>query len=168
MARLGEEVIIEWLNCSGYFTMRSVKVGSSELDVLAIKPLTVGGHHCRHIEVQLSSHPMSYITAGSMGARKKTEEELKAAVREWVDKKFNRPRVAELRKSLCQDDWSKEFVLWNVKYRNEVDEIERLGIKVWWLKDILEDMVNDKGAGRYSAAGRDLLALMMDIRKESR
>jgi hypothetical protein len=168
MARLGEEVIIEWLNRDGYFTMRSVMVGSSEIDVLAIRPLAGGGHDCRHIEVQLSPHPMSYIAAGSMGAKKKTEDELRAAVKEWVDKKFNRPNVVKLRESLCPDEWTKELVLWNVKYRNEVDEIERLGIKVWWLKNILDEMVQHNVAGRYSAAGRDLLALMIDISKEAR
>jgi len=168
MARLGEEVIIEWLNCNGYFTIRSVKVGSSEIDVLAIKPLAGGGHHCRHIEVQLSPHPMSYIAAGSMGAKKKTDEELRAAVKGWVDKKFNRPKVVDLRNGLCEGEWTNELVLWNVRYENEVREIERLGIKVWRLKTILEDMEKDSRGRHYSAAGRDLLALIIDIRKERR
>ena len=166
MARLGEEVIIEWLNCDGYFTIRSVKIGSSEIDVLAIKPLAGGGHFCRHIEVQLSPHPMSYIAAGSMGAKKKTDAELGAAVKDWVDKKFNRPKVVKLRKSLCESEWTKELVLWNVKYESEVREIERLGIKVWRLRAILEDMEKYNRGRHYSAAGRDLLALIIDIRKE--
>jgi hypothetical protein len=42
MSLLGEEVVEEWLNCNGYFTIRGIKVGVDEIDILAIKPLLCG------------------------------------------------------------------------------------------------------------------------------
>ena len=39
MSLLGEEVVEEWLNRNGYFTIRGIKVGVDEIDILAIRPL---------------------------------------------------------------------------------------------------------------------------------
>ncbi len=36
MALLAEEVVEEWLNRNGYFTIRGIKVGVDEIDTLAI------------------------------------------------------------------------------------------------------------------------------------
>jgi len=44
MALLAEEVVEEWLNRKGYFTIRGVKVGVDEIDILAIRP-TLDGQH---------------------------------------------------------------------------------------------------------------------------
>ena len=70
MSLLGEEVVEEWLNRNGYFTIRGVKVGVDEIDILAIKPLPDGTHECRHIEVQVSINPISYITKVPAAIRK--------------------------------------------------------------------------------------------------
>ena len=51
MALLGEEVVEEWLNRNGYFTIRGIKVGVDEIDILAIRPTPDRQHECRHIEV---------------------------------------------------------------------------------------------------------------------
>ena len=39
MSLLAEEVVEEWLNRNGYFTIRGIKVGVDEIDILAIRPL---------------------------------------------------------------------------------------------------------------------------------
>ena len=70
MALLAEEVVEEWLNRNGYFTIRGIKVGVDEIDILAIKPTTSGRHECRHIEVQVSINPISYITKVPASIRK--------------------------------------------------------------------------------------------------
>jgi hypothetical protein len=54
MSLLGEEVVEEWLNRNGYFTIRGIKIGVDEIDILAIRPLPGGKHECRHVEVQVS------------------------------------------------------------------------------------------------------------------
>jgi hypothetical protein len=72
MSLLGEEVVEEWLNRNGYFTIRGVKLGVDEIDILAIKPLSGSRHKCRHIEVQVSINPVSYITKVPAAVRKET------------------------------------------------------------------------------------------------
>ena len=62
MALLGEEVVEEWLNRQGYFTIRGIKLGVHEIDLLAFKPDAKGHHECRHIEVQVSTNPVAYIS----------------------------------------------------------------------------------------------------------
>src|SRR6266446_3893079 len=62
MSLLGEEVVEEWLNRNGYFTIRGIKVGVDEIDILAIRPCPDGKCECRHIEVQVSINAISYIT----------------------------------------------------------------------------------------------------------
>jgi hypothetical protein len=36
MALLAEEIVEEWLNRNGYFTIRGIKLGVHEIDLLAI------------------------------------------------------------------------------------------------------------------------------------
>jgi hypothetical protein len=45
MSLLAEVVVEEWLNRRGYFTIRGVKLGNDEIDILAIRPFANG-----HIE----------------------------------------------------------------------------------------------------------------------
>jgi len=42
MPRLGEEIVEEWLNRQGHFTIRGIKLGVDEIDILAIRPLLNG------------------------------------------------------------------------------------------------------------------------------
>ncbi len=72
MSLLGEEVVEEWLNRNGYFTIRGIKVGVDEIDILAIRPLPDGKNECRHIEVTVSINPISYITKVPAAIRKQT------------------------------------------------------------------------------------------------
>jgi len=62
MALLGEVVVEEWLNRQGYFTIRGVKIGVQEIDILAVKLDPKGQHECRHIEVQVSTNPIAYVS----------------------------------------------------------------------------------------------------------
>lgn len=61
MALLGEEVVEEWLNRRGYFTIRGIKLGVHEIDILAFRPKANGNHESRHIEVQISTNPIAYL-----------------------------------------------------------------------------------------------------------
>lgn len=70
MALLAEEIVEEWLNRQGYFTIRGVKVGVHEIDLLAVRP-TATGLECRQIEVQASVRPVSYITRVPKVVKKK-------------------------------------------------------------------------------------------------
>ena len=146
MALLAEEVVEEWLNRQGYFTIRGIKLGVHEIDILAVKPQDGGGVECRHIEVQASMRPVSYISRvpkrlqkngrAANSARKRPREELMEGVAEWVETKFRRSGKPNLMKTLWDGDWSSELVLNAVKSQEEVQLIRDKGIKVFWLKDI--------------------------------
>jgi hypothetical protein len=50
MALLAEELVEEWLNRQGYFTIRGIKLGVHEIDLLAIR--SHGSElECRQLEV---------------------------------------------------------------------------------------------------------------------
>lgn len=72
MALLAEEIVEEWLNRKGYFTIRGIKIGVNELDILAIKPISGQKTECRHIEVQCSMRPVSNISQLPKAVQKAT------------------------------------------------------------------------------------------------
>ena len=171
MSLLGEEVVEEWLNRNGYFTIRGIKVGVDEIDILAIRPLPDGKHECRHIEVQVSINPISYITKvpaairkqtgiGPHNAKKRDLTQLAQGVREWVEAKFNALRKAELRNSLCPGSWTRELVVGTVKHEQELDVLREAGITIHRLRDILSEMVERRTVVK-AAAGADLFDLML-------
>lgn len=101
MGLLAEELVQEWLNRQGYFTIRGIKLGVDEIDLLAVK--LQPNFECRHIEVQVSFRPISYIAKISKENQKKYNlsansckkrplDLLRVCVEEWVNKKFNDPR----------------------------------------------------------------------------
>lgn len=171
MALLGEEIVEEWLNRQGYFTMRGIKLGVDEIDILAIRPLPKGKHERRHIEVQISINPISYITkvpsairkatgVGAHNAKKRDVAQLTQGVHEWIEAKFNLPRKVEMRNSLCPGSWTKELVVGSIKHEEELDLLRQAGITIHNLKDVLSEMV-EKRAVVKAAAGADLFDLML-------
>jgi len=171
MSLLGEEVVEEWLNRKGYFTIRGIKIGVDEIDILAIKPLPNGEHECRHIEVTLSINPISYISKvpkalqkergiGANNAKRRDEAQLRQGVAEWIERKFNHEGKAELRRRLCPGNWTRELVLNVVKYEAEISLFQEAGIEVILLKDVVSEMVKGGNIIR-AASGADLVDLVL-------
>lgn len=168
MAILAEEIVEEWLNRQGYFTIRGIKLGVDEIDLLAVKRRTNDSVECRHIEVQASIRPVSYISQVPKAAQrqgraansvKRTEDELVAGVDEWVHKKFFSDKKLNIKQSLWNGEWSSELVLNVVKSEDEVKLIQRRGIAVIWLKDVVSSLT---GLNHMigSAAGGDFIDLI--------
>jgi len=169
VALLAEELVEEWLNRNGYFTIRGIKLGVHEVDLLAMKP-TASGLECRHVEVQASVRPVSYITAlprevqkttgrAPMSAKLRDHEELLQGVREWIDKKFDLPRKAGLRRMLCDLDWSRELVVHKVRYESELALFQEAGVSVHRLDDIIGELLAG-GQPIEGAAGANLVDLV--------
>lgn len=146
MALLAEEIVEEWLNRQGYFTIRGIKIGVQEIDMLAVRFKGGDVPECRHIEVQASMRPVSFISripkqlqkAGrAASSAKRSREELEKGVQEWVETKFRRSDKIALMKKLWNAKWSSELVLNNVKSSEEVSLIQGHGINILWLKDII-------------------------------
>jgi hypothetical protein len=169
LSRLGEEIVEEWLNRQGYFTIRGIKLGVDEIDILAIRPLPDGKIDRRHIEVQLSVRPISYIcklpkkvqreTGRAANTSKRSSKELKEGVQEWVDKKYRKHNKRRLLESLGQGEWTEELVVHNVKSKHELELIRRHGIRILRLTRILSDLRVAKSPIK-AASGSDLWELM--------
>lgn len=175
MPLIGEEVVEEWLRQQGYFTIRGVKLGVHEMDILAVKPRTGKSPHLRHVEVQVSMNPVSHLTPWT----KKLREELRIApmsrtprtakqviecIEAWVDKKFKEKKKAALRERLYPGEWDYELVVHKVKFPDELRALEK-HIKVIRLVKILADLESWAEGGKktqgFTASGAPLVDLML-------
>ena len=139
------------------------------MDLLAIKTKGTEVEECRHIEVQASMRPISYIsrvpkeiqrTEGrSANSAKRSSDELVQGVKEWVDAKFKTQKKTALMQTLFNKPWSSELVIHNVKSEEEVRLIEQAGIKVHRLKDLVTELQHRKFIISY-AAGANLTDLI--------
>ena len=168
MALLAEEIVEEWLNRQGYFTIRGIKMGVQEIDLLAVKWQTDGTVECRHVEVQASMRPVSYISrvpkeeqkAGrAANSAKRSDEELIQGVVEWVEKKFYRSDKKALMAKLWNGKWSSELVVNVVKSDQELKLIASHGVKIHNLNEIVSSFTEDRFV-IGSASGGDIVDLI--------
>ena len=169
MALLAEELVEEWLNRKGYFTIRGVKVGVDEIDILAVKFQDPKNIDCRHIEVQASMRPIGYISRipkkhlnqgqAATSAAKRSDNVLKEGVSEWVEKKYNKIKKTKLLETLFPSQWSKYLVHNNVKSEKELEYIAAEGIRLIPLTDIIKEL-NEKEFEVKSASGADFADLI--------
>ena len=168
MALLAEEIVEEWLNRQGYFTIRGIKVGVHEIDLLAVKYHEDGKPECRHIEVQASMRPVSYIsrvpkkeqkTGVTKTGASRNAEGIIVAFGGWVETKFRRPDKKALMAALWNSQWSSELVVNVVKSEEELKLIAGHGIRILRLADIVSSLANDSFPVS-SACGADIIDLI--------
>ena len=170
MALLAEELVEEWLNRNGFFTIRGIKLGVHEIDLLAIG-FKDNNTICRHIEVQASVRPVSYICAlpkeiqkatgrSSHNAKERSLIEISKGVEEWIEKKYLLPEKEKLRQKLFCGNWRFELVVHQVKYENELKSVEQHGILIHRLDDIVTELSSSKTI-IPGASGSDLLDLIL-------
>lgn len=142
MALLDEQLVEEWLNRKKFFTMRGIKCGVDEIDLLAIKQ-EVDKTEYWHVEVQVSFRPIGYV-GGDTNARKRTAEEIRAGVKQWVEKKFTSDRKKAKRDSIIPNaTWRYVFVHGVLKDERELEYMKELGVVQVPYKQILDDLRND-------------------------
>jgi hypothetical protein len=168
MALLAEEIVEEWLNRDGWFTIRGIKIGVQEIDILAIKS-TKDEIACRHLEVQASFNPVGYLTkvskdqqkagqkAGSAKAR--SDEQLNLSVREWIRQKFDHPKKVTQRKRLFDGAWTRELVVHKLRYPMELEFIRAAGVTVHELTAVITSL-RRKNTIVPRAAGADFIELV--------
>ncbi len=142
MALVAETLVEEWLNRKGYFTIRGIKTGSGEIDLLAA---SFREPDALHVEVTVSADPIGYI--GGPGLKKRTPEEVKAGAEDWFIKKFQgrKEQVVRRREELCPDrHWRFMLVYGNLKYPEELHSIEDCGVEVKHIGKILEELRDRK------------------------
>ena len=142
MALIDEQLVEEWLNRKSFFTIRGIKSGVDEIDLLAIK------HDkeldtCWHVEVQVSFRPVGYV-GGDTNARRRTSNELRAGVEQWVEKKFTSQRkIARRDEILPNAKWSKVFVHAVLRDEMELVHMKELGVELISYKQILQELRDD-------------------------
>ena len=151
MALLDEQLVEEWLNRQNFFTMRGIKSGNDEIDLLAIRPKPEG-LECWHVEVQISYRPVNYI-GGDINARKRTKNELREGVEQWVAKKFTSPKKAKRRNEILPDAKWRYFLVHAVlKDEAELVIMKELGVELIPYKRVLADLRLEKQSKSSSAA----------------
>ncbi len=157
MALLAEELVEEWLNRNGFFTIRGIKVGVHEIDLLAVG-FEDGETICRHIEVQASLRPVGYISG--IPIKKSSFAVMSQGVEEWVNKKFRLAVKERLRNELYPGNWKFELVVHQVRHEDELKLIEEHGILIHRLDDIVLELSSSKSIFK-GASGSDLLELIL-------
>jgi hypothetical protein len=170
MALLAEQLVDEWLNREGYFTIRGLKEGVHEIDLLAIKPHS-SGIEARHIEVQVSFRPVSYISKlnsdlqkqtlakSANSAKMRSPDILAIGVTEWIDKKFRAPVKCRMRDNVFKGaSWKFEFVHGVVKDSRELELIQNHGVLLTPFKEILSSLCSKKNW--VGGAGTDIAEMI--------
>src|SRR5829696_3739869 len=114
MALLAETLVEEWLNRQGFLTVRGVRDGVNEMDILAVRLQTLEGAdpEAWHVEVQSSFRPMNYLTSlpkniqaktgkGAGAAISRDPEMVRECVEAWIEKKYAKPKMVKHRDFFC-------------------------------------------------------------------
>ena len=158
MALLDEQLVEEWLNRQNFFTMRGIKSGIDEIDLLAIRPAHEG-LECWHVEVQISYRPVGYI-GGDTSARKRDYKELRRGVEQWVEKKFTSLKKLNRRNEILPNAKWRNFLVHAVlKDEDELPIMEELGVELIPYKKVLEDLRADK-QGKSSSAASGIVEML--------
>ena len=151
MALLDEQLVEEWLNRQNFFTIRGIKCGVDEIDLLAIRPMPEG-LECWHVEVQISYRPVGYI-GGDTSARRRTHDQLRAGVMQWVEKKFTSLRKIQRRNEILPGAQWRNFLVHAVlKDEAELPLMQELGVELIPYRQVLLELCNDTKSSSSSAA----------------
>jgi hypothetical protein len=171
MSLLAESLVEEWLNRAGYFTIRGVRYGVHEIDLLAVRR-AANGIEARHVEVQISTNPVSYITplthqrAKDLGKARSSAwprppEILQESVVAWVEKKYFSPDKQRARERAWPElSWSLEFVHGKAKYPAELEAIRAAGINTVPFLAILKSLCHDPAVAHKGGAGSDIADIL--------
>lgn len=165
MALLAESLVEEWLNRSGFFTIRGIKHGLGELDLLGIRHEAGACVTGWHVEVQASFRPIGYIAPDkskrSRYVSTRTPEEIEACAREWVHSKFDAEDKVQVREGLWPGvAWSYHLVHAVVRYPQELKVFEREGVTCHPFYDLLVNLCRRTDHAFSGSAGGDLAEIV--------
>lgn len=165
MSLLAENLVEEWMNRKGFFTIRGVRDGVAEIDLLGVR-LNDEEVEAWHVESQVSLNPVSYVTpltserAAAVGkarttAWKRPREIVAESVAAWVEKKFDSKNKAKVRERLWPGlEWQRILVHGVAKHPEELEELER-HIKLVSFYEVLRDLCWEKH-DLFGATGTDI------------
>lgn len=110
-----------------------------------------------HVEVSVSTKPMAYI-GGDKNASKRTQEEVRAGIDEWLLKKYRNDKVGD-RKIAAQREalwpnlrWRYVFVHGLVKHEEELKYIAEQNVKLVNMRTVLTDLKDRKRTSLSSSS----------------
>ena len=158
MALIDEQVVEEWLNRKHFFTMRGIKCGVDEIDLLAMR-LNDSKPEFWHVEVQVSYRPIGYI-GGDSNAKRRTDDAIRAGVAQWVEKKFTSDKKIERRNEIQPNvKWRYVLVHGELKDVKELEYMKQLGVELISYKSILSGLRDSKN--KYSSSVASNIADML-------
>ena len=170
MALLAENLVEEWLNRNGYFTIRGIRHGVNEMDLLAVRPES-GGVVGWHVEVQVSFRPVGYIGkptkemraehGGTNSAKTRAPEEIDACARGWVESKFRAADKVAIRERLWPGiKWSFHLVHAIVRESKELEVFQSEGVTCHSFSEILSQLSQRDGQVFSGSTGGDLAEII--------
>ena len=171
MPLLAEQLVDEWLNRKGFFTIRGVRQGVDEIDLLGIRSQQ-GRLEGWHVEVQASFRPIGYISpltregmeeldvSSARSVKRRSTELLRRCASQWVNRKFKTDRKRRMREGCWKGlEWKFVLVHGIAKYADELGFIRDCGIETMPFHNVLQDL---EGTDRQmvGAAGTDISDLM--------
>jgi hypothetical protein len=174
MALLAETLVEEWLNRQGFFTIRGIKEGVREIDILGVRPRGNGLVDAQQVEVQVGLRPIGYMTNLTQRLAKKlnkapgftfkrTPEMLGECVEAWVKKKFHDPRKVRRRDALWPGaKWEYVLVHGVFKYSEELKLIGALGVRLIPLRAVISDLC-EAGRREFTASAGGVLADLIEF-----
>jgi hypothetical protein len=172
MSLLAESLVEEWLNRKSFFTIRGIKHGIGELDLLGIQREASGLVVGWHVEVQVSFRPIGYITkttkdmAKASGrargtAKLRTPDEIEVCAREWVCSKFSGKDKERVRESLWSGvQWSFHLVHGVVKEPKELEVFKSEGVICHAFSQLLDELSHRPEHHYSGSAGGDLAEIV--------
>ncbi len=167
MALLGESLVEEWLNREGFFTIRGVRHGVDEMDLLAIRREPNGKIIGWHVEVQVSFRPIGFIAKLPKGdpnrqsVRARSSAEVEECARIWVQAKFKAESKQKMRDKLWPGiKWKYHFVHGVVREPHELKVIAKEGVVLHTFHDILTSLSDRKNHSFSGSAGGDIAEIV--------
>lgn len=172
MALLAEQLVDEWLNRNGFFTLRGIKSGFHEIDLLGVR-MSNGVLEGWHVECQVSFRPVSYIgrlskerqlelgAKSATSAKKRPQHVVEADIDDWVEKKFKTEKKKEMRDLCWKDiDWQYKFVHGKVYEKAELTRIEAHGIELIRFDKVLKELCAHQPGELFGGAGTDIAEII--------
>ncbi len=172
MSLLAEQLVDEWLNRIGFFTLRGVKNGVHEIDLLGIR-MSQGNLEGWHVEVQVSFRPVSYIgrlskeaqlelgAKSATSAKRRSQKVVDAGMADWVEKKFKSPVKKAMRDRCWKNiDWKYKFVHGRVYDQTELALVGTLGVELVSFESVLQSLCKHKPGEMFGGAGTDIAEIV--------
>ena len=167
MALIAEELVEEWLNQQKYFTIRNLKSGNNEIDLLGVKLNGKSNKELVHVEVMVPHNPMSwYCRVKHKSAASRSPEVIKSEVDAWVARKYKSEKKQLMRSNLIPhtnaDDWRMMFVHGILTDQNHkvMEYMKELGINIISIKKIMLELQENDGNVLTGGNGREISNLI--------